>query len=276
MNRPHRKPSDRYACSLVLAAHGSLASVSANAPFYEMAEELQQHGIFAKVTPALLNGSPRINEVLSLLPAGDVVVVPLMTSEGYYCKQVLPDQLKSNPEFEQFRVMITPAIGVHPMIPAVVADRVRTLADAHRINNAETTAVIVGHGTTRHPDSGKATVALCDQVRRELGAAASGIQVEAGFIDQQPDIQKVAATLTGRNVIVIPFLISRGPHATEDVPGAFGLPTGDSLTFPVTVKRAGGLCICDGPVGLYPEVTELCLQMAADRMTGLETVISSS
>ena len=81
-------------CSLILAAHGSVTTPCANQPLHDLADRVQASGIFSTVTPAFLYGDPEISNVLDRLPpGGDVVVVPVMTSEGYYSQRVFPRKL---------------------------------------------------------------------------------------------------------------------------------------------------------------------------------------
>ncbi len=265
---------ETYACSLVLAAHGSLATEAANLPFYELAGQLQQSGVFSAVCPALLNGVPQISDVFEVLPPGDVIVIPLMTSEGYYSQSVFPEQLRANENLDRYRVMVTPAVGTHPVIAHVVSNRIQTLVNVMRMKQEDTVAVVVGHGTTRHPNSGKSTVRLRDSVERFLKKSDCPIDVRIAFIDQSPHMQEVADSLSCKNVIVIPFLISCGPHATDDVPVAFGLPGGTDDGYPRVTTVDGGIRICDLPVGLYPEIADICLEIAADRMAGLQTIVT--
>ena len=82
-----------YPCSVALAAHGSLAYPNANRSLFELADQVANSGLFSQVTPAFLNGQPQASEVFGLLPDGDVVVVPVMTSDGYYTKNVLTGQI---------------------------------------------------------------------------------------------------------------------------------------------------------------------------------------
>ena len=82
--------------SLVLAAHGSNAQPLVNARIRELAETLESNGRFTRVLAAFHQGAPHFSKVLDQLPAGRTVVVPLMTSAGYYCDKVLPRELRRN------------------------------------------------------------------------------------------------------------------------------------------------------------------------------------
>lgn len=253
-------------CSLLLAAHGSLANQGANQPLLDLADAVAIAGrskqpdsasrIFEVVSPAFLNGQPALTNVLDSLPIGDVVVVPMLTSEGYYLKS-LHGKIHENQNSDAFRVFMTPIVGTHHSIPRRVGQRISALLAKHKLPSDQTTVVVVGHGTHRNKTSGQSTIHLTEK----LAASFEDLKFETAFLDQSPDIADVAANIKTRHVLVIPFLISRGPHSTLDVPRAFGLPSGPDIEFPI-VNSENGFCICDTPVGMYPDLADVCLELA--------------
>jgi sirohydrochlorin cobaltochelatase len=249
-------------CSVVLAAHGSLADEQANEPLFELARIIEDSGIFSVVTPAFLNGEPNATNVFAELPEGDVVIVPLMTSDGYYLNQVFPKKLNENENLAKFRTFMTPPIGLHPDLPSLAADRVGILMGLLGMDEAGTTVIVVGHGTRRNPDSEKSTHLLVERMRELMPEH----EIRIAFIDQDPTIPAVIADTTRTHMLVVPFLISRGPHTTVDVPEAFGLPTGPEIEFPLVDRFGDGLIVCDLPVGMYPEIGELCLEWIGDQL----------
>jgi sirohydrochlorin cobaltochelatase len=265
--------SNSLPCSVVLAAHGSLADDQANEPLFELAKAIELSGIFSVVTPAFLNGEPNLTSVFARLPEGDVVIVPVMTSDGYYLNQVFPKKLLENDGLSKFRIFITPPMGLHPEIPSLTADRVETLMNLLGMSPAETTVIVVGHGTRRNSDSEKSTQLLVQRLQEILPEH----EIRIAFIDQDPSIPSVIADTHRPHLLAIPFLISRGPHTTVDVPEALGLPTGSEIEFPLVDLVGNGLIVCDLPVGMYPEMAELCLELASDQLlTGQPTRIGQS
>lgn len=247
--------------SLVLIAHGSLAAPNSNQPLYDLADEIAKTGTFDVVTPAFLNGDPLITGVLDLIPPGDVVIVPVMTSEGYYLSK-LPDKLLENSTVEGFRFFTTQVIGVHPSIPPLISHQIRSFLLNHQLSETETTVVIVGHGTRRNPNSGLAT----ERLTAQLANYHPRLRFETAFLDQDPTAAEVAANVQTPNTLVVPFLISRGPHSTVDVPEAFGLEKGPDVQFPIIKFTETGICACDLPVGMYSAMAGVCLQMAVDEL----------
>ncbi|MFT5302223.1 MAG: sirohydrochlorin cobaltochelatase [Mariniblastus sp.] len=258
--------------SLILAAHGSLAAPDSNQPLYDLAKSVaaliqSQPTLanFSKVTPAFLNGTPEMGHVLEQLPAGDVIVVPVMTSDGYYVKK-LPGIFSGNLNATDYKIQITPVAGVHDTIPTMIAARIRQQLESYDLLPADTTVVVVGHGTRRNPTSGESTFALT----RALESLISDLKFETAFLDQDPTVDELASTITTRHTLVVPFLISRGPHSTVDVPTAFRLPAGPEVTFPIVGSTPKGKCICDLPVGMYPEIADVCLNLALDAKQQIE------
>jgi len=221
-----------------------------------------------------LYGDPEISNVLDRLPpGGDVIVVPVMTSEGYYSRRVFPKKLAANKSLGQHRVFISTALGMHPKVPAMVAQRIEKTLSLLPAAPDEFTVVFIGHGTTRHPKSGRATMELAAAVQGELSSSAEERPtIRVAFLDQPPTAKIAAARVKTPHTLIVPYLVSRGPHTTVDVPEAFGLPTGPTIKYPLVetftdeVSGTERLCICDTPIGMYSGMSELVLELATDQM----------
>ena len=252
--------------SLILAAHGSEASPRSNQPLHDLAAALTATGMFDHVTPAFLMGHPLMTEVLESLPAGEAIVIPVMTSDGYYLTK-LPEKFAENANFDQFSFSIGPVVGLHPAIATTISARLTAHLKEHQLTAADTTVVVVGHGTRRNTTSGATTFALADSLRNDH----SGFEIKAAFLDQDPEIGLVADSITTPNIIVLPFLVSLGPHMTHDTPAAFGLPTGHDIQFPLIGKRTvdgtTGICLCDSPLAAHEQLPAVVAQMAQCRKT---------
>ncbi len=258
--------SERH-CSLVLASHGSMAAENSNQPMHDLSHEIansiqmQLDGAdFTAVIPAFLNGEPAMTNVLDLLAPGDVVIVPVMTSAGYYLNK-LPGKFAENESANQFRCFMTPVVGMHDSIQDLAGNRIEMLLRKHELSPHETTIVVVGHGTRRNPTSGDSTFALTRQLELRF-EPENELKFVTGFLDQDPELSNIVDAIDTRHTLVVPFLISRGPHTTEDIPQAFGLPSGPAVEFPLLKQSESGLCICDLPVGMYPEIADVCLELA--------------
>jgi sirohydrochlorin cobaltochelatase len=85
--------------ALILAAHGSRHEPSVNDQVRTLAGVVAARGSFDEVAVAFHQGRPPFDSVLDELTAQEIVVVPLMTSEGYYSDVVLPRELAKNRRF---------------------------------------------------------------------------------------------------------------------------------------------------------------------------------
>ncbi len=251
--------------ALVLAAHGSRRESGANALVRRLAESLRGRRLFEEVAVAFHHGEPGFGTVLDEIESDDVTVVPLFTSAGHYSDVVLPQALARNRRHAELRVRLTPAVGTHTSIGALVAGRLAELMHEHRIERGSASVALVGHGTRRHPESRTSTLRLADMLRRRRVAA----EVLTAFLDDDPPVETLIQAAACPHLIVVPFLIGGGTHALEDLPrilrlsqesgvrspersGSFSrLPTPDSR--PVYVDQA---------VGTYPGLVDIIVDLA--------------
>ncbi len=249
-------------CALILGAHGSMAAPDSNQPLHDLAAAIAIKDIFATVTPAFLNGLPDMSDFMRLFQdkqVENVVIVPAMTSVGYYLQKVIPKRLAENPQHKQYNLFISPVIGMHEKIASLILNRVGHMLKNKALETDDTTIALIGHGTRRNANSSKSTYALLQQLKD----LRPELNYEIAFLDQDPEADAVANAISTRHTIVVPFLISRGPHTTVDIPEAFGLPSGPAVKFPnVATTADGDVCICDLPIGMYPEIADLCIETA--------------
>jgi sirohydrochlorin cobaltochelatase len=83
--------------------------------------------------------------------------------------------------------------------------------------------------------------------------------VEAGFLDQDPEIGAVVESVAARNVILIPVFIAEGWHTRETIPQDLGL-TGE-----VTV-RGDKIIFYGAPVGTHPSMADLIAARARETL----------
>lgn len=258
-------------CSIVLAAHGSTASEHCNDPLHEMAgailqRQREQSAIWPdlwieKITPAFLQGEPQMTKVLESLPEGDVIVIPVMTSDGYYLRK-LPEKFASNGNAGKFKFHLSSVFGMHAMIADEMESLVKHHLSSFHLKLEETTVVVVGHGTRRNQTSGESTYRLTNTLANRF----PGLNCLAGFLDQDPTAETIAAEITTPNTIILPFLISRGPHITEDVPQAFHLPTRTDQLFPYIHQSDSQFLIYEKPLAMYTNAVDICLDLAIETL----------
>jgi sirohydrochlorin cobaltochelatase len=107
---------------------------------------------------------------------------------------------------------------------SVLLNRAREVADKHPFPRAprtqDTTLFIAGHGTEQNENSRKSIERQVEIIRATREFAA----VHAIFMEEEPRIAKCYELAHTRNIIVVPFFISDGMHAREDIPVLLGEP----------------------------------------------------
>ncbi|RIK66199.1 MAG: hydroxymethylbilane synthase [Planctomycetota bacterium] len=244
--------------ALILAAHGSRHEPAANELLRAWAATLAARGGFDDVWAAFHQGEPTFAEALDQTDAVDIVVVPVMTSEGYYCDEYLPAELAKNRRYGSVRVRVTPPVGVHAKVPELVETRGLELAARFELDPGVCGVALIGHGTRRSAGSRVATARLAEALRKRGRFA----EVAAFYLDEPPTVEEVPIHLTRANILVLPFLISGGPHAVRDVPSRLGLATPVTGALPLDGKAHGCRMICDAPFGTDPRVLEIIADLA--------------
>lgn len=266
--------------TLILAAHGSESDDQANRPMHALAnrvENLLQQRLqnssqvpfeIESVTPAFLAGDPLMTHVLDRIDKSSehkrAIIVPVMTSRGYYLKK-LPEKFAANSSFQKFDLWITDVLGLDKQIGPIITRKIETMMESADINCSNTTVVLIGHGTRKNKTSCLSTYELAEQLKQELSLEADGLEV--CFLDQDPHIEDIAQKRLRNqarpNTLLVPFLISRGPHLTEDVTQAFGLATGPSVSFPLAGNTEfGGKILCAGPIAEDPGIENIVCDLA--------------
>jgi uroporphyrin-III C-methyltransferase len=241
--------------ALVLAAHGSRRDPAANANVRRLAELLRGRRLFDEIAVAFHQGEPGFDVVLDELTADEVTVVPFLTSAGHYSEVVLPEALARNRRFAGLRLRQTPPVGTHGGVAPLVARRVTERLREHRVERDRVALALVGHGTARHPQSRAATEQLAETLRRRRVAG----EVVAAFLDDDPPVEAAVARLRQPLVLVVPFLIGGGAHALDDIPRLVGLGDAPGAR---QGRVDGRLILIDEPVGTYPGLAEIVVDLA--------------
>ena len=246
--------------ALVLATHGSRREPAVNRGIGTLAKQLAVSTSFDEVLVAFHQGTPHFSEVLDRTEADNIVIVPVMTSNGYYCTDVLPRELAKNRRYAEVRLHLTAPLGTEPRLSILVAQRVREMLTRYEISPDDATVVIVGHGTPRHPASRNATLHLATELT-DLHLAA---EILTGFLDDEPPVDDVVRRASHDSILIVPFLIADGRHAAEDVPVRVGMDAATIQRVPHAAIVAGRKVICDMPVGAYDGIVDILAIMAEE------------
>ncbi len=213
-----------------MLGHGTTLNDQSAVPVLKHAAELRRRRIFAEVREAFWKQEPHIKKVLAELTAPRIFIVPLFISEGYFSTEIIPkelgfafpDNLKlkiKNSELNYCR-----PVGSHASMTRVILARaeevMRKFPFPRAPKPADTTLLIAGHGTERNANSRK-TVERQVELVRELNIYAA---VAAVFMEEAPFIKGCQQSVRTKNIVVVPFFISDGLHAVEDIPVLLGEP----------------------------------------------------
>ena len=216
--------TDYSSSALLIVAHGSTVNPDSSAPTLAHASEIRRRRVFAEVGCAFWKEEPSLRDALSLFDPAEVrevYVVPNFISEGYFSQTVVPRELELNGRItkrssDQIWKYCEP-VGNHSMMTELLLKRAGEVArDA---NPAQTTLLIVAHGTDLNENSAVAAKREAENIRG-LGKYAEVLNV---YMEEPPLVSDWRKLTKTPNVVVVPFFISDGLHSYEDIPVLLGI-----------------------------------------------------
>jgi sirohydrochlorin cobaltochelatase len=210
--------------ALLIVAHGSTVNPHSSAPTLAHAEKIRERKIFAEVGCAFWKEEPSLRDALFLFDPrfiAEVYVVPNFISEGYFTQTVIPRELELNGQTTkrsdgQIWKYCEP-VGNHPRMTELLLKRARDIAPD--VDYAETSLLIVAHGTDLNENSAVAAKREAEKIRG-LGKFAAVLNV---YMEEPPLVSDWRKLTNTRNVVVVPFFISDGLHSYEDIPRLIGI-----------------------------------------------------
>jgi sirohydrochlorin cobaltochelatase len=217
--------------ALLIVAHGSTVNPDSSAPTLAHATEIRRRNVFADVEYAFWKEEPSLRDAIFLFDpesVREVCVVPNFISEGYFTQTVVPRELELNGRVTnratgQIWKYCEPA-GNHPMMTDLLLHRAHDIAPD--VDPAETSLLIVAHGTDLNENSAVAAKREAEKIRA-LGKYAAVLNV---YMEEPPLVSDWRKLTETRNVVVVPFFISDGLHSYEDIPGLLGIAHGRSAS----------------------------------------------
>ena len=213
---------------LVVLGHGTTLNDQSAVPVMQHAAELRRRRIFREVREAFWKQEPQVRHVLAEISAARVFIAPLFISEGYFASEVIPKELGfSYPEnlklkTQNSELFYCRPVGSHESMTKVILSRAADIVKRFPFPRApkplETTLFIAGHGTERNKNSRVAIERQVELIRAQNIYAA----VHAIFMEEAPRIADCYQIAPSRNLVVVPFFISDGLHAVEDIPVLLG------------------------------------------------------
>ena len=215
-----RKPD----AALLIVAHGSTVNPDSSAPTLEHAAEIRRRKVFADVGCAFWKEEPSLRDALFLFDPEsirEVYVVPNFISEGYFTQTVVPRELelsgritkRSNGQIWRY----CEPVGNHSLMTELLLKRARDVAPD--VDPAETSLLIVAHGTDLNENSAVAAKREAEKIRA-LGKYAAVLNL---YMEEAPLVSDWRTLTNTLNVVVVPFFISDGLHSYEDIPRLLGI-----------------------------------------------------
>lgn len=214
-------PFSHTDCALILVGHGSTLNPDSSAPTHQHADAIRRMGMFAEVVCAFWKEEPSMREVFYMVRSSVIYIVPVFISEGYFCQDVLPRELRlSGPVTERDgkTIFYCDPVGVHPSMTKLLLKRADEVAPG--VPRDQTSLVIVGHGTSLNENSRKA-------IEQQVALIRSGnhgfAEVVDAYMEEAPFIAKWPELTTASHVVVVPFFIADGLHSYQDIPVLLGM-----------------------------------------------------
>jgi len=207
--------------ALVIIGHGSTLNPDSSTPTFQHADEIRRRGLFAEVACCFWKEEPSMREVYSMLDSREIYLVPNFISEGYFCQEVLPRELRvSGPvtDTEGKRLYYCDPVGIHPNMTKLLLQRADEVAPG--VPRGETSLIIVGHGTSLNENSRKV---IEQQVALIRDGGYGFAEVVDAYMEEKPLVNDWHTLTTSPNVVVVPFFIADGLHSYQDIPVLLGM-----------------------------------------------------
>ena len=199
---------------VLLVGHGSASHPESARPILDLAEALRARGLFAEVAAAFMKQPPFLAEVAAAMGPETVHVVPVFAGAGHYTRTLIPRALPAGRRF----ILCAPA-GTHPGIPDLLAERARRRAAQAGMVAADSTLLLIAHGSARPGGAGDTARAIA----AKLTLSGRFGQVALVFLEQEPRAAGWPGLVGRADVLALPLLIAQSRHAGRDIPALFGL-----------------------------------------------------
>jgi sirohydrochlorin cobaltochelatase len=229
-------------CTLILAGHGSSRHPLGSKTVKAHAEAIREMGLFAEIRTVFWKEQPRFAEALDNLTTAKAYIVPLLASDGYITRDVLPREIGFEDclmKRDGVEAILCKAVGTHETLPTQVGEACREKATLAGLSGGDTTLLLIGHGNEKNPASANQTETVAEAAR-STGFFA---RVKTAYLDQAPFVADWRNFSMTGTILTVPFMISGGIHAAQDLPEALGILD--------KVESAEDLYERQGPIGPF-------------------------
>jgi sirohydrochlorin cobaltochelatase len=206
--------------ALIIVGHGSTVNPDSSGPTFDHAEAISRRGVFGEVRYAFWKEEPSLRQILHMVDADEIYVVPNFISEGYFTRTVIPRELELDGPITirgGRTIKYCEPVGNHERMTELLLRRAAAVAPG--APPAETSLFIVGHGTDLNDNSAAAAKREVERIRERAQYA----EVLNAYMEEAPRISEWDALATQPNVIVVPFFIADGLHSYQDIPVLLGI-----------------------------------------------------
>ncbi len=215
MNNAHQN------AALIIIGHGSTVNPDSSAPTHQHAAAIRQRGLFREVVCCFWKEEPNMREVYEMVDSDVIYIVPNFISEGYFCQQVLPRELRVDGPVTQRdgkTIRYCDPVGIHPNMTRLLLQRADEVAPG--VPRGQTSLIIVGHGTNLNENSRKV---IENQVALIRDGHHGFAEVVDAYMEEKPLVSDWSELTTAPNVVVVPFFIADGLHSFQDIPVLLGM-----------------------------------------------------
>ena len=214
----------RLDAALLIVGHGSTVNPDSSRPTLDQGTAVRERKIFREIDCCFWKEEPSLRDALLFFDEPEiqeVYVVPNFISEGYFTQTVIPRELElkgrltTRPSGQIWKYC--EPVGNHPAMTELLLRRAREIAPD--VPPAETTLLVVGHGTALNDNSAIAAKREVEKIRARGGYAS----VQNAYMEETPMISDWARLTATPNVVVVPFFISDGLHSYQDIPVMLGI-----------------------------------------------------
>ena len=207
--------------ALIIIGHGSTTNPDSSAPTHLHADAIRRRGIFREVACCFWKEEPNMREVYEMVDSDVIYIVPNFISEGYFCQQVLPRELRLDGPVthrDGKTIYYCDPVGIHPNMTRLILQRADEVAPG--VPRDRTSLIIVGHGTSLNENS---TKAIQDQVSLIRDGHHGFAEVIDTYMEEAPFVAEWAKLTTSPDVVIVPFFIADGLHSFQDIPVLLGM-----------------------------------------------------
>ncbi len=210
-----------------------------------------------------------MREIFESVEGEVVYIVPNFISEGYFCQQVLPRELRLDGPVthrDGRTFCYCDPVGIHPNMTRLLLQRADEVAQG--VPRDQTSLVIVGHGTSLNENS---TKAIQEQVRLIREGGYGFAEVLDAYMEEAPLVSDWVQLTSAPNVVVVPFFIADGLHSFQDIPVLLGMEKepGKALSEMEVfrqnpIEMHGRHLYYSGAIGTEPLLAEVILDQVRD------------